>query len=90
MYLIRPTVKLVQSIFKPVVDSLYGALIWPSPIIAKLRDGLKLPTGYQDESGFHFGAQPIAIQVLREPSEAKRRQARATDEGPVRDVSDRY
>ena len=81
---------MVQSIFKPAVGSLYGALIWPSQIIAKFRDALELPTGYQDEAGFHFGAQPVAIRVLREPREAKRSLAMAAEAGPVRDVTDHH
>jgi len=81
---------MVQSIFKPAVGSLYGALIWPSQIIEKFRDALALPTGYQDESGFHFGAQPVAIHILREPREAKRSLAMAAEEDPVRDVTDHH
>ena len=27
-------------------------------IMAKLRNAMEIPTGYQDETGFHFGAEP--------------------------------
>jgi hypothetical protein len=57
---------------KPVIGSLYGPLIWLSQIIAKFRNALELPTGYQDEAGFHFGVQSVAIPVLREPGDARR------------------
>ena len=26
--------------------------------IARLRNAMKIPAGYQDESGFHYGVQP--------------------------------
>lgn len=28
-------------------------------IIAKLRQAMRIPTGYQDETGFHLGAEPV-------------------------------
>ncbi len=27
-------------------------------IMAKLRNAMEIPAGYQDETGFHFGAEP--------------------------------
>jgi hypothetical protein len=28
-------------------------------IIAKLSHAIQIPTGYQDETGFHFGVEPV-------------------------------
>jgi hypothetical protein len=35
-------------------------------IIASLKNLVQIPTGYQDESGFHYGAQP-APQEAQSP-----------------------
>jgi hypothetical protein len=78
----------MQSNSKPIASRLYGALIWPSQILAKLRDAFELPTGYQNETGFHFGAQPVEIRVVKEPGEAKRRRQIAIEERPERDARD--
>jgi hypothetical protein len=32
-------------------------------IIAKAGSAMAVPTGYQDESGFHFGAEPAEREV---------------------------
>lgn len=32
-------------------------------IIAKLKSVVEIPTGYQDESGFHFGAEPAQKEI---------------------------
>jgi hypothetical protein len=32
-------------------------------IFAKLSNAVKLPNGYQDEAGFHYGAEPDEIEV---------------------------
>jgi hypothetical protein len=38
-------------------------------INAKLRDAIKIeiPTGYQDETGFHLGVEPAEKKVKRPP-----------------------
>lgn len=35
-------------------------------IIVKLGSAMEIPTGYQDEAGFHFGAEPDDRQVKRQ------------------------
>jgi hypothetical protein len=32
-------------------------------IVAKLKNAVKIPTGYEDETGFHFGAEPAEKEV---------------------------
>jgi hypothetical protein len=32
-------------------------------IIARLRKAAEIPTGYQDETGFHFGVEPAEKEV---------------------------
>jgi hypothetical protein len=38
-------------------------------IVAKLRNAIKIeiPTGYQDETGFHMGAKPVEKEVKWPP-----------------------
>jgi hypothetical protein len=45
----------MQTIPEQIVGRTNGALSWPSRIIAKLRNAIETPIGYQDETGFHFG-----------------------------------
>ena len=33
-------------------------------MIAKWREAFKIPTGYEDESGFHYGTQPVAKEMV--------------------------
>jgi hypothetical protein len=47
----------MQTIIKPTVGHSDGTLIGLSRIIAKLRSAMEIPVGYQDETGFNFGAQ---------------------------------
>jgi hypothetical protein len=32
-------------------------------IITKLKSVVEIPTGYQDETGFHFGAEPAEKEI---------------------------
>jgi len=36
--------------------------LWPARVVERLKNILilKVPEGYQDEKGFHFGARPTA------------------------------
>jgi hypothetical protein len=46
-------------------------------IVVKLRKAIKIPTGYQDETGFHLGIEPAEkeIKSLRSGSLPSRRRA---------------
>jgi hypothetical protein len=46
---------------------------WPSTnslaahlheLFAHLKSVLQIPTGYQDETGFHLGAEPVSKEML--------------------------
>jgi hypothetical protein len=43
-----------------------GSSSYLREIIAKLRIATKIPTGYQDKTGFHFGVEPYASDGPRQ------------------------
>ena len=65
----------MQIISKQTIGRINGAVILSKRMIAKLRDAMKIPIGYEDETGFHVGIKlvlqknestsPSAIAKLR-------------------------
>jgi hypothetical protein len=50
----------MQTTIKQTVVRPDAVSIWPARIIAKFRKAMAIPIGYQDETGFHFGDEPVA------------------------------
>jgi hypothetical protein len=36
-------------------------------VVAKLKQAMQIPTGYQDETGFHFGAESAEKEIQWPP-----------------------
>jgi hypothetical protein len=49
----------------PQTESFIGAHI--RQFVAKLKGMFEIPTGYQDESGFHLGAAPARKEIQWPP-----------------------
>jgi hypothetical protein len=60
----------MQTIFKQITGRINGAFIWAARLIAKLRQAMDVPIGYQDETGYHAGVEPILqrIESFTQPS----------------------
>jgi hypothetical protein len=60
----------MQTILKQITGRINGALIWAARMIAKLRQAMDIPIGYQDETGYHTGVQPVLqkIESFTQPS----------------------
>jgi hypothetical protein len=37
-------------------------------IISNLKNALQIPTGYQDETGFHYGPEPVLQEIQWPPA----------------------
>jgi hypothetical protein len=53
----------MKTIFKQTTGRINGALTWPVRMIAKLRQAMDIPIGYQDETGYHMGIQPVLQKI---------------------------
>ena len=52
----------VLTLFKPLPQNgTFKSLL--REIVAHLKQAVEIPTGYQDEDGFHFGAEPVKAQI---------------------------
>jgi hypothetical protein len=60
----------MQTIFEQTTGRINGALTWSARMIAKLRQAMDVPIGYQDETGYHAGVQPALqkIESFTQPS----------------------
>jgi hypothetical protein len=57
----------MQIIPQQIVGRTNAALSWLSRIIAKLRNAIETPPGYQDETGFYFGVVSAEKEVQWPP-----------------------
>jgi hypothetical protein len=62
----------MQTIIKPTAGHHDGVLIALSRIIFKLRKATEISIGYQDETGFNFGARRVGKDVMRQPAANQR------------------
>jgi hypothetical protein len=53
----------MKTIFKQTTGRINGALIWSARMIAKLRQAMDVPIGYQDETGFHMDVEPVHQKI---------------------------
>jgi hypothetical protein len=60
----------MQTIFEKTTGRINGALIWSTRMIAKLRQAMDVPIGYEDETGYHMGVEPVLqkIESFTQPS----------------------
>jgi len=58
-----------------------GASSYFREIVTKLRDATKIPTGYQDIAGFHFGVERDASDEPRQLVLARLHQSRRGRDG---------
>jgi hypothetical protein len=54
---------LMKTIFKRTTGRIIGALTWPARMIAKLKHAMDVPIGYEDETGFHIGSEPVLQKI---------------------------
>jgi hypothetical protein len=53
----------MKTIFKQTTGRINGALTWPARMIAKLKHAMNVPIGYQDETGYHIGFEPVLLKT---------------------------